>query len=90
MLSYTYNVRIKGTPMQKKLTITVDERIYKALHKTIGRRRISRFIENLIRPHVLESSLVAAYEQMANDEQREKDALEWTEGLTGDAADESR
>jgi predicted CopG family antitoxin len=76
--------------MQKKLTITVDERVYKALHKTIGRRRISRFIENLVRPHVLESSLLAAYEQMAKDEQREKDALEWAEGLIGEVADESQ
>jgi predicted CopG family antitoxin len=76
--------------MQKKLTITVDERIYRALHKTIGRRRISRFIENLVRPHVLESSLAAAYEQMAKDEQRENEALEWAEGLIGDVADESR
>jgi predicted CopG family antitoxin len=76
--------------MQKKLTITVDERIYRALHKTIGRRRISRFIENLVRPHVLESSLAAAYEQMAKDEQRENEALEWADGLIGDVADESR
>ena len=76
--------------MQKKLTITVDERIYKALHKTIGRRRISRFIENLVRPHVLDSSLAAAYEQMAKEEKRENEALEWAEGLIGDATDESR
>ena len=76
--------------MQKKLTITVDERVYRALYKTVGRRRISRFIENLVRPHVLDPSLAAGYEQMAQDEQREKDALDWAEGLIGDVTDEPR
>ena len=28
--------------MQKKLTITVDEKVYEGLHKVVGRRRISR------------------------------------------------
>jgi predicted CopG family antitoxin len=76
--------------MQKKLTITVDERVYRALYKTVGRRRISRFIENLVRPHVLYPSLAAGYEKMAQDEQREKDALDWAEGLIGDVIDEPR
>lgn len=38
--------------MQKKLTITIDEEVYARLHSVIGRRRISRFIETLVRPHV--------------------------------------
>ncbi len=36
--------------MQKKLTITIDERVYAGLHTVVGRRRISRFIESLVRP----------------------------------------
>ncbi len=36
--------------MQKKLTITLDERVYRGLHTVVGRRRISRFIEELVRP----------------------------------------
>jgi len=28
--------------MQKKLTITVDEKVYEGLHTVVGRRRISR------------------------------------------------
>ena len=36
--------------MQKKLTITIDEQVYEALHQVIGRRKISEFIERLIRP----------------------------------------
>ncbi len=36
--------------MQKKLTITIDEQIYDGLHSIIGRRKISQFIESLVRP----------------------------------------
>jgi hypothetical protein len=36
--------------MQKKLTITLDERrFYDGLHAVVGRRRIGRFIEDLVR-----------------------------------------
>ena len=76
--------------VQKKLTITVDEEVYKALHTNVGRRRISRFIENLVRPHVLDKSLATGYEQMAKDEQREQEALEWIEAHIGDVSDEPR
>lgn len=63
--------------MQKKLTITVDGQVYEGLHKVIGPRRISRFIEELVRPHVTEHDLEAAYSEMAQDEVREQQALEW-------------
>ncbi len=76
--------------MQKKLTITVDEEVYAGLHKRIGAGRISQFIENLIRPHVIDEELEAAYAQMAQDTKREADALEWSEATFGDVADESR
>ena len=33
--------------MQKKLTITVDERVYAGLHAVVGRRRTRPFIESL-------------------------------------------
>lgn len=75
--------------MQKKLTITVDEQVYEGLYQVVGPRRISRFIENLVRPHVLHPELEAAYAEMANDEERERAALEWAEATVGDAADEA-
>lgn len=43
--------------MQKKLTITVDERVYDGLHSVVGRRRISQFIESLVRPYVVGKDL---------------------------------
>ncbi len=79
--------------MQKKLTITVDEVVYEGLHRVIGRGRISQFIENLVRPHVLESALDHGYREMALDEIAQREALEWIEGVVGDVGalgDEAR
>jgi predicted CopG family antitoxin len=76
--------------MQKKLTITIDEQVYEGLHTIIGPRRISRFIEDLVRPHVMFPDLEAAYQQMAEDEEREAEALEWAEATVGDVSDETR
>lgn len=76
--------------MQKKLTITIDERVYDGLHAVVGRRRISRFIESLVRPHVSRGHLDEAYTAMAADERRETEAQVWAEGTVGDVADETR
>lgn len=76
--------------MHKKLTITLDELVYEGLHHSIGRRRISQFIEDLVRPYVIDTDLDAAYSQMAEDEQREAEALELVEGTIGDVVDEKR
>jgi predicted CopG family antitoxin len=76
--------------MQKKLTITIDEQVYEGLHTVIGRGHISRFIEDLVRPHVIHQELEAAYREMAQDEEREAEALEWAEATVGDVSDEAR
>jgi hypothetical protein len=76
--------------MQKKLTITVDAEVYEALHTVIGRRRISRFLNDLARPHVMARDLTTGYAAMAADEARERDAEAWSEGLIGDVASEPR
>ena len=74
--------------MHKKLTITVDSDVYDGLHAVIGRRRISRFLNDLARPHVVGNDLRAGYAAMAADERREADAASWIEVLIGDVADE--
>jgi hypothetical protein len=71
--------------MNRKLTITVSEAVYQGLYRTAGRRRISQFIETLARPHVLAPDVEASYREMAADEAREREALEWSEGLIADA-----
>ena len=65
--------------MQKKLTLTIDKDVYEGLHKTIGPRKISKFIEELVKPHVIHSNLESAYAEMARDRKREKEATEWAE-----------
>ena len=65
--------------MQKKLTITVDEEVYAGLHKVIGPRKISRFVQEIVRPYVVRPDYESAYAEIAKDKKREKEALEWAE-----------
>jgi predicted CopG family antitoxin len=76
--------------MAKKLTITVEDQVYEGLHRVIGARRISRFLNDLARPHVTACDLLAGYQAMAADEAREREAEEWIESLIGDVADDPR
>jgi hypothetical protein len=72
--------------MHRKLTITLAEDVYQGLHRQVGRGRISSFIEDLVRPHVVdEAELEAAYREMAADAQREREALEWIEAASDEA-----
>ena len=72
----------------KKLTITVERPVYEGLHRLVGRGRISAFLNNLARPYVVEEDLENAYAEMAQDEERETEALEWSENLVPDLGDE--
>jgi hypothetical protein len=76
--------------MQKKLTVTIDEEVYDGLRAVIGPRKISRFIEELVRPHVVKKNMYAAYKEMAADQVRESEALEWADGTFGDIYDKER
>lgn len=73
--------------MVKKLTITVDEDVYAALHARVGAGRISRFLNDLARPLVTEAALLEGYRAMAADAERETEAEAWVEALLPDAAD---
>ena len=70
----------------KKLTITVDDDVYRGLKEKVGPRRISRFLNDLARPHVVEGDLLTAYRQMSEDRTRQAEAQDWIEGLIEDAA----
>ena len=74
----------------KKLTIAVTEEVYAGLHSKIGQGGIGRFLDSLARPHVVDLELDEAYRQMALDHEREAEAKEWVDNLTGDALDETR
>jgi predicted CopG family antitoxin len=75
--------------MQKKLTITVDAKVYEGLHSIIGRGNISQFIERIARPYLFPKELADSYQQMAADTDRENEAQEWVESLAQDI-DETR
>jgi hypothetical protein len=68
--------------MQKKLTLMIDVEVYEGLRKNIGPRKISKFIQELVRPHVTRLNMESAYAEMAKDEKREKEALNWAEVFT--------
>ena len=76
--------------MHKKLTISIDEQVYEGLYKVVGKGAISQFIEDLVRPYVINDDLDTAYKQMAEDEERELEALEWAEAFIGDLTNEPR
>ena len=75
--------------MVKKLTITVSDEVYKSLHRRIGRRKISRFIDALAREHLVRQQLVrqqlaADCAEAAADDEREREAKEWIESGVDD------
>lgn len=76
--------------MQRKMTISIDETVYYGLMSTIGRRKVSKFLEDLARPHVVEDSLDAGYRLMALDAEREHEAMEWCNALAMDSVNETR
>lgn len=71
--------------MRRRMTITLDEAVYEGLHRTVGKRRMSQFVENLLRPYVLDNTaLDDGYRAMAADQARETEAQAWCNGLAGD------
>ena len=72
--------------MQRKLTITIDEAVYEGLYRKVGPRKIARFIEEIVRPHVLDPDFDSEYEKMGRDETREREAEEWSDAILDDVA----
>lgn len=76
--------------MHKKMTITLDEAVYDGLYRTVGKRKMSQFIEDLLRPHVMDTRMDAGYKAMAADKEREDEAMEWCNAIAGDMTHEAR
>jgi len=79
-----------GHAMRQKVTIARDEAVHDGLNTLVERGNTSKFIEDLVRPHVLGGQLDAGYRAMAADAAREDEAREWIDELAGDSADEAR
>ena len=67
----------------RKLTIAIDDDVYQGLYEFVGRGNISRFINDLARPIVVRS-LDSGYAAMAEDEEREAEARQWSDNLISD------
>ena len=52
--------------------------------------RVEDTARDICRPHVLGKELEAGYQQMAQDEEHEAEALEWAEATVGDVGDEEK
>ncbi|MGH6922188.1 MAG: hypothetical protein ACRED5_00330 [Propylenella sp.] len=74
--------------MPKRLTITLDDDVYEGLLSRLGRRGVSRLLNELARRTVAPFGLEEGYKAMAADEQGEREALEWVEGASEDVTDD--
>ena len=86
--------------MTKKLTITVSDEVYEGLHRRIGRRKISRFIDELARGQIVDrtapdylltasdTEIARGYAEAAADEEQEREAKEWIESDVGETLDD--
>lgn len=72
------------------MTITLDQDVYDGLSRMVGKRRVSQFISDVVRPHVSDNALDNGYRDMAADAVREGEAGEWITGLANDGLDASR
>ena len=71
--------------MQRKLTITISDEVYRGLHHRLGRGEISRFIEELVKQHVvMDDQLEHLYREAARDEAAEREVPEWIEADLGE------
>ena len=66
----TKSTRKKSKKVQRRLTISLDEKVYTGLHSKFGRLNLSRFIETLVRPYVIHQEMQESYRQM--EEQRKQ------------------
>jgi hypothetical protein len=65
---------MSSNSMPKELGI-----IYRFLHKILGQGKTSKFTEKLVRLHPAPQNLESEYAEMARDEKREDEAIEWAE-----------
>ena len=70
--------------MYGKISNFLAENISKTLYPVMNRLSISRPIERLMRNRISVWRLESAYRDMACDEERENEALDWAEATIGD------
>lgn len=86
---FTYNITYMSTKEKKKLTIMLDEDVYRGLHKRIGQRRIGTFLSSIARPFVARNELEEGYKALASDTAQQQEAEEWLSGMDDPIESES-
>ncbi len=71
----------------RKLTITVSDEVYEGLHRRIGARRISSFIDRLARPYVDSAAAEALYGEAESDADRREALSDWDDLPADEALD---
>ena len=72
--------------MKHKLTLTIAENVYNALHRQVGRGKIAKFVEDLLVAHLglINDSLEEGYRAMMADTEQEKEAEDWISSEIGE------
>ena len=69
--------------MQRKITLSIEEKIYRKLRFLIPKRKMSKFVEEALKEKIerlkLEEPIEEGFKMMGKDKEREKEALEWSE-----------
>ena len=69
--------------MQQKITLSINEGIYRKIHFLIPKRKMSKFVEECIMERIeklkVEDPVEKSFQMMGKDLAREKEAQEWAE-----------
>jgi len=71
---------------ESKTHITVSKAVYEGLHRTIGRRRISQFIDKLARPTSCRKTWKPRTGTWPPTRRANGEALDWSEGVISDSS----
>ena len=74
--------------MKTKLTVMIDDQVLRNLKKRAGARRIGQFIEEQLRPVLMDEKIDESYRAMAADREEMKESQTWMEGAPGDVEPE--
>ncbi|MDR2952916.1 MAG: hypothetical protein LBU82_06715 [Treponema sp.] len=81
--------------MLRELTINVDETLYNTLMPMIEKQTIGNLLADFVKERFsghtyTQTELAAGYKAMADDEEYEREAMEWCNGLINGIDDETR
>jgi hypothetical protein len=81
--------------MMRELTLNVDETLYNTLMPLVEKQTIGNLLAEFVHARCPEhtysqAELEAGYKAMADDEEYEREAMEWCNGLMNGIDDETR